>query len=612
MTTKIPIPVTALDQHTIALGKTRSGKSSKLRLLTEHLLSKDLPVGIIDPKGDWWGIRSSADSKKSGFPVVIFGGEHADVPINERSGVEVAELVAAENRPYLIDLGGWTVGARTRFFIDFTKTLFRLTRGKRWLVIDECHNFAPQGRTFDVEQAKALHWANRLASEGQGKGLVLLSASQRPQKVNKDYVTSHETLIACRVIHPLDRGAIKDWVDGCADPAVGKAMMTDLAQMPRTDAYVWSPEIGFGPERIHFPMFATYDSFKPQEEGAAQKPKGWAGVDLAAVTAKLAKVVEEAKANDPAALHATIARLTAELGKKPAPVQIAQGLSMDEQAALLARGREEGFLVGHHVGAGLGGVVGRYIANAIKGMETQLLGQLSDGVKLADAQEFTQEQAGFAGNGGEALLRKLRKGKPASPLAAAPAPLKRDEVSVPAAAAAAYKAVAPVKHVGDLIRPPTGLDGPLQRILDSIRYWNVFGLAEPTHQQVAFIANYVAGSGTWSRHLSSLRSAELIEAKGALRLTDAGAAAAHAPGGTPTGGQLRAMVMGKIDAPLVRILDPLLESYPAGMSHEELAGRASYVHGSGTWSRYLSSLRSLDLIEKRGELKAQAWLFPDR
>jgi len=35
-----------------------------------------------------------------------------------------------------------------------------------------------------------------------------------------------------------------------------------------------------------------------------------------------------------------------------------------------------------------------------------------------------------------------------------------------------------------------------------------------------------------------------------------------------------------------------------------------YSHTSGTWSTYLGRARSLDLIEGRGELRAQDWLFP--
>lgn len=180
------LPAAVLEQHLIVLGKTGAGKSSVMRLLVEGLLDQQKPVCIIDPKGDWYGLKSSADGKRPGYPVVIFGGDHADVPLNAHAGAHVAELVATGNRPCLIDLGGWTVADRTRFFIEFASTLFRTTRGRRWLVIDEVHNFCPQGKVHDPDAGKALHWANRLASEGRGKGIQILAASQRPQKVHKD------------------------------------------------------------------------------------------------------------------------------------------------------------------------------------------------------------------------------------------------------------------------------------------------------------------------------------------------------------------------------------------------------------------------------------------
>ena len=314
--TSFPLPEKALGMHTIALAKTRSGKSSVLRLIVEHGLDQEMPVCIIDPKGDWWGIKSSADGKRPGYPVVIFGGDHADVPINAHAGKQVAELVATGNRPALIDLGGWMPGDRTQFFIDFASTFFRLTRGARWLVIDECHNFAPQmsgGRAVDPQSAKMVHWANRLASEGAGKGVTLFSASQRPQKVHKDYVTSHDTLIALRVIHTLDRKAVRDWMDG-ADPAKAKAIEADLAQLERGEGFVWSPEAKFGPKRIQFPLFSTFDSFAaPTGQDAPAKLKGWAEVDLDDVRTKLAAVVEEAKANDPKALKAAVEKLKRDL-----------------------------------------------------------------------------------------------------------------------------------------------------------------------------------------------------------------------------------------------------------------------------------------------------------
>jgi hypothetical protein len=320
------IPDAVLTQHIVALGKTRSGKSSTMRLLVERLLDADKPVCIIDPKGDWWGLRLLADGKRAGYPVTIFGGEHGDMPLNEHAGAPVAELLATGNRPAIIDLSDLMVGQRTRFFIRFSETFFRSTRGPHWLVIDEVHEFAPQGKVHDPDAGKMLHWANRLASAGAGRGITLISASQRPQKVHKDFLTSNETLIAKRVVHPLDRGAIKDWVDGCGNPVKGKEVLDNLAGMKRADGWVWSPEAGFGPSLMHFPLFKTYDSFAPTGP-ATHKLTGWASVDLDEVRVKLAALEEQAKRNDPALLQAQIAKLKRELAAKtPAsasPEQIA-------------------------------------------------------------------------------------------------------------------------------------------------------------------------------------------------------------------------------------------------------------------------------------------------
>src|SRR5260221_2624305 len=307
------VPNEIFDQHIIVLGKTRSGKSSVLRLFVEHLLGQDKPVCLLDPKGDWWGLKASADGKKAGFPVVIFGGPHGDVPLNARSGAAVAELVATGNRPSIIDLGGWMPGERTQFYIDFASTFFLKTRGRRWLVIDEVHNFCFKGKVMSPEAGKMLHWSNRLASEGLGKGVALLAASQRPQKVHNDFLTSCETLVAMRVIHPSDREAISDWIDGCADEEKAGDVLSSLASMKRGEAWVWSPEAEFGPKRIQFPMFETYDSFKARTSEESVKLKGWADVDLAEVTKKLEVVVKEAEAKDPAKLQARVRELEREL-----------------------------------------------------------------------------------------------------------------------------------------------------------------------------------------------------------------------------------------------------------------------------------------------------------
>lgn len=576
---RFAIPQKATEQHIIVLGKTRSGKSSAMRGgFVEPLLERDLPVCILDPKGDWWGLKSSADGKSEGYPVVIFGGEHADVPINEHSGSAVAELVATGNRPCIIDLGGWMVGARTRFFIDFAATLFKETRGQRWLVIDECHNFAPQQGTLrNIDRNKMLHWANRLASEGLGRGINLIAASQRPQKVHKDFVTSMETLIAMRVIHPLDRAAVKDWIDGCGDPALGKKIIGELAGMDRGEAWVWSPEIGFGPKRKRFKLFTTYDSFAPRR--AEQKAlKGWASVDLDDVREKLATVVAEAEANDPVALKKRIIELEKSL----------------HQAALTADAKEIS--------------VGRP--------------EDLERIRLLQEHQKALEISLREANAATSVLREeLRDaGERFTALSSSISLVNTPEMcEIPDIPGKDYKlpAVPIVPLTPEKTRPMNGEDsltGPQRRIIDALAWWESISVDEPENAAVAFVAGYKPGGGAFTNPRGSLVSLGLIEypRPGHVKLTSAGKAVASYPS-SASGEELRQRVLQKLNGPQQRILKPLLEAYPSRMSNSDLAAASGYQQNGGAFTNPRGSLRTLGLIEypSPGYVTARDILFPE-
>jgi hypothetical protein len=558
-----PIPDAALLQHVIALGKTGSGKSSALRSQVERLLDLGRPVCIVDPKGDWYGLRSGADGRSPGYPIVIFGGDHADVPINAHAGAAVAELIATGNRPALIDLGGWMVGERTRFWIDFASTLFRATRGPRWLVIDEVHNFAPQGKILDPDAGKALHWSNRLASEGRGKGLTILAASQRPQKVHKDFLTSAETLIALRVVHPLDRGAIKDWIDGCPDPAKGREVLQTLASLPRGEAWVWSPEIGFGPERIRFPKFRTFDSFSPREDGAAPLA-GWAEVDLADVRARLAAVVQEAEANDPATLRARIRQLEAQLvDVLNRPSGFTADVVEDARRAGYRNGVEAGFTLAAEA--------------AKKAFDAALLSTLADGSATLAPEDTPVTEAWIA--------EQVRK-----------------EISDREVVLTATRA----PHAP----PAAGVGGSgKRRILIALAQFPA-GLKP---RRAALLAGLVHGSGTWSKYLGQLRSAGHVESDGdRLRITSAGKKALGRYEPLPTDRALIAYWQQWLgDGGQRRIFDVLIAEYPRAVPPAAVAAAAGLVYGSGTWSKYIGRLRSLELVTGRDRLKASDDLFTD-
>jgi uncharacterized protein len=592
--TKLIVPEAILEQHVIALGKTGSGKSSKMRVLAEYALDQGRPATIVDPKGDWWGLKSSADGKKAGYPLVIFGGEHADVPLNPRAGAELGELIATGNRPSLIDLRGWMPGDRTRFFIDFAGALFKHIRGKRWLFIDEVHNFAPKGKVLDPDAGKMLHWANRLASEGRGLGLNIVAASQRPQKVHNDFLTSCETLIACKVIHKADRDAIKDWVDGCADPAVGKQLLADLANMKRTDAWCWSPEIDFGPERITFPMFRTYDSFKPRDHQDAGKLKGWAEVDLDEVKSRLAAVVQEAQANDPAALRKRIAELERQIKAAPAAVP-----SQEIKAA-----REAGYDEGYEAGELSGNIEARRSATQYRFRLKEAIVQLLDQTPIAD---LSPTETGTGS----------KTHKPA--LGARPEnPVRRVEGRRPADAVTERRTgTAPSLPRARQIdgRAPAGIgasevDKPMPRAMLTALAQHPDGL---TKGQILVHTGY-RSSGPVSACFADLARNGWAEAThgGKLRITQPGLDALGAFEPLPVGADLRAFLLNgsKCSTMEKAMLRVLFEAHPDSIAKGKILEATGYA-SSGPVSAAFARLVALGYANQsgRGELRASEDLF---
>lgn len=584
---KLPVPREILNQHVAVLGKTRSGKSSVLRLLVEDLLDRQQPVCIVDPKGDWYGIKLAGDGKRPGYPVVIFGGEHADIPINEHAGAHVAELFATGNRPCLIDLGGWMPGARTQFWIDFASTLFRFTKGTRWLAVDEVHNFAPKGKVMDPQAGKALHWTNRLASEGLGKGVAMLFASQRPQKVHNDTLTSAETLIAMRVLHPSDRGAVADWIKGCGD-SEGSEVLNSLAQMDRGEGWVWSPEIGFGPKRVKFPLFSTYDSFRPQSVEDTKKLKGWAEVDLDEVRSKMAVVVEQAKADDPRELRKQLAEANRMLVNQAKAIGDLQARKPAEKGRVV----EKPVLTNAHIAA----------------LDTAL-GRLEKAIDRA-ADVLTKPFAGVREQLGvlAAAVKSVRQ--PTLPMPAMPPSVAAFGRQFEAGARTEpRRPSAPAPRV-----PPSGGNGDvgsggLRRILVALAQ-RPQGL---TQKQIGVRAGLSSRSGTFSNYMSKARQAGWIEdggKGGPARITDAGVTALGTYDPLPEGAALLAHWRAELGGGTARILEVLAAAYPETISQDDLGARAELNPRSGTFSNYMSKLRTLELIESgRGWVRASAELF---
>lgn len=632
MSTSLIFPKKVLDQHLVCLGKTGAGKSSALRHIVEYLLSKNKRVCVIDPKGDWNGLKVSGDGKGPGFPVILFGdfketaGKQipTDVPINEHSGKHIAELITTGNRPCVVGLRGWTQAAMHRFWIEFASTLFNSNSGEFYLVIDEVHNFAPKGQISTPDAGMSLHWTNRLINEGRGLGLVVLCASQRPQKVHNDTLDACETLVAMRMVHKAARDSVQDWLEGAGDKKLATTILSSLASMDRGEAYVWSPEVKFGPERVTFPMFSTFDSFAPPQLQTKVSAKDWGSVDLEAVKEKLRAVIEKAKAEDPRELQRVVAEQQKEISKltrqlEQAGQSLVRGSSREEAHALRVARAEIGRLK-----KGLEGAMAIIIKLSAVGFENASAEDIERAMAAA-----TKEISRVLETKTAAQNRQLEslKREAAGIVKKCKELIETDtavsvEISKSEVIEAHGHSLPTVKREYSPPPPAVSSNGAggekmvprQQHILNALAAFEDLGVPNPTRESVALFVGRSTRPARWSMDMKELLDRRLIiyPAAGELQLTAEGKAQAVRPEETISLAQFHQKWIDKLPRRQQNLLRNLIAWFPRSISRENLAAMVERSTLPARWSMDLNHMKKLNLIDypDKGQVAASALLFP--
>ena len=110
----------------------------------ERLLESGARVAIVDPLGVW-GLRASCDGSAPGYPVVVFGGRHADIPITADAAAILGQVIAREALVCVVDLSELgSSAARRRFMAAFAEALYEENEEPLHLVLDEADLWTPQ------------------------------------------------------------------------------------------------------------------------------------------------------------------------------------------------------------------------------------------------------------------------------------------------------------------------------------------------------------------------------------------------------------------------------------------------------------------------------------
>ncbi len=316
----LKLPLEIVTQTVAILAKRRVGKSYTMRGMAEQFLELGQQVIMVDPKGDQWGIRSSADGKKPGFAMLILGGEHGDLPLEVNGGEVVAKLAVEERVSMLLDLSTFRKHEVATFMAIFLENLYRLKAQERFrtpvmLIVDEADAIAPQKPQKGEE--RMLGAIEDIVRRGGQRGIGCMVVTQRSAVLNKNVLTQAQMLIVLRTIAPQDLAAMNAWIDVHGTAEERKVLMESLPSLPVGDAWFWSPGWPTAEgifKLVHVLPIKTFDSAATPKPGEKKiTPKNLADVDLDALKTQMAATIEKAKSEDPKLLRAEVSKLKRDL-----------------------------------------------------------------------------------------------------------------------------------------------------------------------------------------------------------------------------------------------------------------------------------------------------------
>lgn len=310
----LTLPLDAVTKTISILAMRGMGKSYAASVMAEQMLKAGAQVVIVDLLGVFWGLRSSEDGRHDGLPIPIFGGDHADVPLDASSGKTVADLVVNERLSVVLDLSRMQGAEAARFVLAFAEQLFHRNRKPMHLILDEADAWAPQKPLHGKE--RLLGAIEEIVRRGRVKGIGITLVTQRSAVLNKNVLSQSDMLILLRTVAPQDIKAIDAWVQSHSDKEQRDLVMGSLSSLKIGEAWFWSPGWMGMLKRAQVNHRETFDSSATPKMGVrVREPKRLSTVDLARIKDQIATTIEHAKQEDPRELRMKIVHLESELAR---------------------------------------------------------------------------------------------------------------------------------------------------------------------------------------------------------------------------------------------------------------------------------------------------------
>lgn len=562
------LPLETVTETVAIVGIRGSGKTNTAVVTVEELLDQGQQVLIIDPTDVWWGLKSSADGRRAGYPVVILGGQHGDLPLGAGDGATIADFVVDSGASIICSLRHFESKAMQRRFVTALAQRLYYRKGQTgkqtplMVVIDEASLFVPQ--RVGAAEAEMVGAIQQLVRQGRSSGFGVTLIDQRPATINKDVLTQLELLVAHRISSPQDRKAIEAWVEQHDTADRGGEFLRSIASLKRGIAWFWSPgwlDV-FKPAAVR--KRRTFDSSRTPAPGEVLvQPKKLAEVDLEKLKAQLSATIDQARAADPAVLRRENIQLKANIAelerRKPA-------ITIQKPAMM------------------------KFPAGTLK----QVTRLVEKGNRLCEIL-FSGRQEIRAGL--ESITRALTTVSIGKHPLAGPRPVIKPAAIEP------ERRARPIS-----LTPRAPLPKAERRILTALAQFP----AGRTKAQAAVMSGYALGGGGFNNAIGALRTAGLITRDGdLLRITPEGLGVAGDVERLPTGPELVRFWMSQLGKAEREILQAVAAVYPDGLDKATIGERTGYTPGGGGFNNALGRLRTLQLVTGKDIIKASDDLFQE-
>lgn len=565
------------------LGIKDSGKTYTATVLAEKLFDAGIPFIAFDPIGVWRFLRVPGAGK--GYPVVVAGGQDGDLPLTVASAPEIVRSAMLNGVSLVIDLFSMDLSKADWRAIVMVSTKVLLhenqKHGLRHVFLEEAAEFIPQKVIDGLVYAEV----EKLARMGGNSRLGLTIINQRAEEVNKAVLELCDNLFLHRQKGRNSLTALSKWLD-VANVTDGKEIIDTMSTLPTGECWAWL----HGSDRPFRVKVPRKNSLHPDRRvmrgDALDAPRP--PVDVAdfveAMRTALKDVEEKAKADDPKALRAEIARL-----KREAVRAVAADPQEIEAAERRGYERAVGAVADRLRGIRIEMVVGRNESAPLMTMDGEMAGAFfAAEAKRVLPRDFSDWDVCKAAIISASSFDEAKSDMPLRAASLSPPTNRRQNGSA-----------TPAKRPQNITENITGRSlGPERRPLAVLAGAHPGGLTEA---QWAVGTGMKRTGGTWAAYKSRLRSAGMITQDGSIwyATEDGVEAAGSSPEPMPAPGPEHVEFWARRIDGASRMLR-VIAGHPRGLTREQLADALNMTASGGTFTAYLSRLRSPGLIETSG------------